>query len=156
MLIAKLERTSLSNARYHKNPRTDIQPVVVKGVTLGSGCSANIEGLDESAYKDAFSDGTDGNKTATCYITVTDPVKVKSIKFAKKSYSVNKGKYLTLKATIAPKNATNKEVTWKTSDKKITKIDKNGKVKGLKKGTVTITATSKDGKKTAKCKVIVK
>ncbi len=100
---------------------------------------------------------TTGNgKKATCKITVNNPIKVKSIKFAKKSYSIKKGKKLTLKLTFKPKNATNKEVTYKTSNKKIATVDKNGKVKGLKRGTVTITATTKDGKKTATCTVTVK
>ncbi len=98
----------------------------------------------------------DGSKTATCSITVNNPVRVKSIKFAKKSYSVKKGKTLNLKATIAPKNATNKEVTWKTSNKKVATVDKNGKVKAIKKGKVTITAITKDGKKKAQCQVIIK
>ena len=97
---------------------------------------------------------TENGKTATCKVTVTEPVK--SVKFAKKSYTLKKGKTIILKPTIAPKTASNKDVTWKSSNKKIVKIDKNGKVKGLRKGTVTITVTTKDGKKTAKCKVIVK
>ncbi len=98
----------------------------------------------------------DGKKTATCKITVKNPVKVKGIKFNKKTYSVKKGKTVTLKTTFSPKDATNKEVTYKSSNKKIATIDKNGKVKGKKKGKVTITVTTKDGKKTAKCTVNVK
>ncbi len=74
----------------------------------------------------------------------------------KKYNSLKKGKTLTLKANIEPKNATNREVTWKSSDKKVATIDKNGKVKALKKGSVTITVTTKDGKKKARCKLTVK
>ncbi|MBR1630177.1 MAG: Ig-like domain-containing protein [Lachnospiraceae bacterium] len=99
----------------------------------------------------------DGKKTASCKVKVTNPVvKVKSVKLNKKSASVKKGKTLTLKATISPSNATNKSVTWKTSNKKIAAVTSKGVVKGVKKGTATITATTKDGKKTAKCKVTVK
>ncbi len=99
---------------------------------------------------------TAGGKQATCKITVTNPVKVKGIKFKKKAYNVKKGMTVTLKTTFTPKNATNQEVTYKSSDKKIATVDKNGKVKGKKKGKVTITVTTKDGKKTAKCTVNVK
>ena len=99
----------------------------------------------------------DGGKKATCRITVTNPVvKVKSVKLNKKTASVKKGKTITLKATITPSNATTKTVTWKTSNKKIATVTSKGIVKGVKKGTATITATTKDGKKTAKCKVTVK
>ena len=63
---------------------------------------------------------------------------------------------ITLKATVSPKNATNQKVTWKSSKSKIAKVDKNGKVTALKKGTATITVTTKDGKKKATCKVTVK
>ncbi len=98
----------------------------------------------------------DGKKTAKCKVTVTEPIKVKSIKFDKKSYSVKKGKTITLKPSILPKDATNKEVTYKSSNKKIATIDKNGKVTAKKKGTVKITVTTKDGKKKGECKVVVK
>ncbi len=95
----------------------------------------------------------DSGKTATCKITVTEPVK--NISFSKKIYSVKKGKTITLKYSITPKNASNKKVTFKSSNKKIATVDKNGKVKGIKRGKVTITVTTKDGKKTAKCTVKV-
>ena len=97
----------------------------------------------------------DGNKTATCKVTVK-PVAVKSVKLNKKTASIKKGKTITLKATVSPSNATTKTVTWKTSNKKIATVTSSGKVKGIKKGTATITVTTKDGKKTAKCKVTVK
>ena len=49
---------------------------------------------------------------------------------------------------------TARKVTWSSSDKKIVKVDKKGNIRGLKKGTATITA--KVGDKTLKCKVKVK
>jgi len=52
---------------------------------------------------------------------------------------VAKGKTVTLKAS--------QDVTWKSSNKKIATISSSGKVKGIKAGKVTITATTKDGKK---------
>ncbi len=95
----------------------------------------------------------DGSKKATCKITVNE---IKSVKFAKKTYTVKKGQTTQLKITFNPKKPSNKEVTYKSSNKKIAKVDKNGKVTGVKKGTVSITVTTKDGKKTAKCTVTVK
>ena len=99
----------------------------------------------------------DGGKRVSYKVTVTNPVvKVKSVKLSSKSSSIKKGRKLTLRVVISPSNATNKEVTWKTSNKKIATVTNKGVVKGVKKGTATITVTTKDGKKTAKCKVTVK
>ncbi len=98
----------------------------------------------------------DGKKTAKCKVTVMDPVKVRSIKFSKKSYSIKKGKTIVLKPIIDPTSATNKEVTYESSNKRIATVDKNGKVKGKKKGKVIITVTTNDGKKKAMCTINVK
>lgn len=61
----------------------------------------------------------------------------------------------TLVATVSPFAAKNKSVTWKSSNTKIATVDSNGNVKGLRTGKATITVTTVDGKKTAKCTVTV-
>ena len=88
-----------------------------------------------------------GNATATCKITVKAP----SVKFAKSSAVVYKGKTATVKATLAGVSS----VTYKSSNTKIATVNsKTGTVKGIKAGTVTITATS--GKLKATYKLTVK
>ena len=62
----------------------------------------------------------------------------------------------TLTATIAPTNASNKNVTWASSNATIATVDASGKVTGVAKGTATITVTTEDGGKTATCTVTVK
>ena len=62
----------------------------------------------------------------------------------------------TLTATVAPADATNQKVTWKSSDAAVASVDANGKVTGVKAGEATITVTTEDGGKTATCKVTVK
>jgi hypothetical protein len=56
---------------------------------------------------------------------------------------------------IAPANATNKTVTWTSSNSAIATVDAAGKVTALKTGTATITVTTTDGNKTAACEVTV-
>ncbi|MDD5952119.1 MAG: Ig-like domain-containing protein, partial [Oscillospiraceae bacterium] len=94
-------------------------------------------------------------KTATCKVTVKPKVAVTAVKLNKSSASVVKGKTVTLKATISPTNATDKTITWSSSNKAIATVTAKGVVKGIKAGTVKITAKSSNGK-TATCKVTVK
>jgi len=60
-----------------------------------------------------------------------------------------------MKVTCTPSTASNKKVTYKTSDKSIATVSSKGVVKGLKKGKAKITVISEDGKKTATCWVVV-
>ena len=90
--------------------------------------------------------------------TTTEPteVKVSSIKLNDTSTTLYNGKSTTLKATVFPTNATNKSLTWKSSNTKVATVDKNGKVKALKVGNAIITATSTDGSNvSAQCKIKV-
>lgn len=92
---------------------------------------------------------------ATC--TITTKIKVKKIKLNKKKVTMKKGETFTLTATIKPTDATNKNVKWTSSNKKVATVDKNGVVTAKKKGKVTIKCKAKDGsKKVVKCKIIIK
>ena len=71
----------------------------------------------------------------------------------RKKLTLKKGKSFKLKVTITPKDSQNK-IFYKTSNKKIVTVSKNGKIKAKKKGTAKITVIS--GKKKAVCKVKVK
>lgn len=76
------------------------------------------------------------------------PVKVTKIKLSGISTKIAAGKKITLKAQILPANASNKKVTWSTSNKKYATVNSKGVVTMKKKGagkTVTITARAKDG-----------
>ena len=94
-----------------------------------------------------------GDKTATCKVTVKKgDVAVTSISLDKTSITLTEGEEENLTATVKPDNATDKTVTWSSSDTAVATV-KDGKVKGIKAGTATITA--KAGDKTATCKVTV-
>mgnify|MGYP002657902346 CR=1 FL=1 len=98
---------------------------------------------------------TDGsNISAKCTVTVKQPVT--RISLSKKA-TMYTGKKLTLKAKVNPANASNKALTWKSSNTKIAKVASNGVVTGIKAGRVKITATAKDGsRKSATCTVTVR
>ena len=89
----------------------------------------------------------------TCRVVVV--VKTKGVSLNKTSATVYTDNKLTLKATVAPSDATNKNVTWKSSDKKIATVSSKGVVTGVKAGTVTITCTTESGSYVAKCTVKV-
>lgn len=83
-------------------------------------------------------------------------VKVSGISLSKTNGYLVKGKSLTLKATVKPTNATNKNVSWKSSNIKIATVSSKGVVKAVGTGEVTITCTAKDGsKKKATCKLYI-
>lgn len=89
----------------------------------------------------------------TCAVTVK--VIAEGIELDKSSFRVYETKSKSLTATVKPENATNKGVTWKSSDTSVATVDKNGKVTGLKPGTAYISATTANGKHVAECKVTV-
>jgi uncharacterized protein YjdB len=93
-------------------------------------------------------------KTAICKITVYRPVT--SVKLNVSSVKLLNSKTGILKVTVLPSNATNKTVSWKSSNTKVATVDGYGKIKTVGAGTATITCTAKDGsgKKTT-CKVNV-
>ena len=95
-----------------------------------------------------------GEKTATCTVTVKAKIiEVTGITLDKTTATLTVGDNLTLTATVAPANATDKTVTWTSSDAAVATVDATGKVTAVKAGTATITANA--GEKTATCTVTV-
>lgn len=101
----------------------------------------------------------DGGYTATCRVGVVrrpgGNVSVTGVTLNKTTLKLTKGTSETLTATIAPTNATNKKVTWASSNAAVATVDASGKVTGVAKGTATITVTTEDGGHTATCAVEV-
>ena len=98
----------------------------------------------------------DGGKTATCKVTVSETsVAVTGVTLNKTELILDTGGSETLTATVAPADATNQKVTWKSDKPEIATVDDNGKVTAVKAGTATVTVTTRDGGKTATCRVTV-
>ena len=95
-----------------------------------------------------------GDVTATCKVTVQKRIiAVESIELNKAELSLVEGESETLKATIKPDDATDKTLSWTSSDSSIAVVDNNGKVTAVKEGETTVTATA--GERAASCKVVV-
>lgn len=84
----------------------------------------------------------------------SEEVSVDGVSLNKSSATITVGETLTLRATVTPSNATDRTVKWTSSDTTIASVT-NGVVTGKKAGTATITVTTTDGNKTAKCTVTV-
>ena len=133
-----------------------------KSVSWTSSATA-IATVDNTGKVTAVSAGTatitvktaDGGKTATCAVTVTTKViPVTGISIEEGATAeVEEGKTVTLTAKVQPDNATDKTVTWTSSNKAIA-IVADGVVTGVAAGQAVITA--KAGDKEATCTVTVK
>lgn len=99
---------------------------------------------------------TNRNQVKASVTVNVNEVFVTSAKLNTTSIEINKGSTYTLVSDILPSNATNKKVTWSSSDNNIATVDANGIVTGKSTGTVTITVKTSDGSKTATSVVKVK
>ena len=98
----------------------------------------------------------DGVFTDTCQVTVRQEIiHVIGVWLNKESLALETGESDTLTATVHPENATDKSVTWSSSDSSVASVDNNGKVTAVKEGQATITVTTNDGGFTATCQVTV-
>ena len=97
------------------------------------------------------------NKSAKCKFTVKQLVTKLSYNNKKQVKEVYKNKTIKFAVTVVPSNANNKGLTYSSSNKKVATVNSKGVVKGIKAGTVTITAKAKDGsRKVVKLTVKVK
>ena len=95
-----------------------------------------------------------GGKSASCAVTVIKPtVSVTSVTLDKERLDLTVGGTAKLTATVSPADATDKTVTWESSDATVATVDNDGNVKALKGGTSTVTA--KAGGKSASALVDV-
>jgi uncharacterized protein YjdB len=73
----------------------------------------------------------------------------------KNTATITVGGKETLIATVAPANATNKSVSWRSSDETVATVSSSGEVTAVSAGTATITVATADGNRTAICVVTV-
>lgn len=137
---------------------------VVKGIaagtakitaTLGDGSGKKVEFTVKVEKTESTPNDTPTSTPSDSETEDTTPVAPKNVKVTKvtitgPSKKLAAGKKVKLTAKVTPSNATNKAVTWKSSNKKYATVDSKGNVTLKKAGIgkyVTITATAKDGSK---------
>ena len=111
---------------------------------------------DKAAH--VYTDDADTTCNICGYVRTVTPeiVPVSQITLNKAEASISVGNSETLTATVAPENATNKALTWASSDEDVATVAPDGTVTAVKAGAATITATAADGSgKSAVCKVTV-
>ena len=128
--------------RWSSN-NTSIATVENGTVTAVSGGNATITVTTE-----------DGNHTARCEVVVTDPIPVSGVTLSQTELSLVKGTTATLTATVAPSDATNQKVTWRSNNTSVATVE-NGTVTAVSAGNASITVTTEDGNHTATCSVAV-
>lgn len=92
-----------------------------------------------------------GDQQATCDVTVTVPVE--SVTLDKTTVSLEEGDSITLSATVAPEDATDKSIIWSSSADDIAAVNQSGQVRAISKGKAIITA--KVGEQSATCEIKV-
>ena len=98
----------------------------------------------------------DGGFTATCAVTVLQGTKaVESVSLNTGTLKLVVGFTYTLVPTVLPADASDKSVTWTSSNSSVASVDASGRVTALTYGTTTVTATTVDGGFTASCVVTV-
>ena len=126
--------------RWSSN-NTSVATVENGTVTAVSGGNATITVTTE-----------DGNHTARCEVTVT--VSATGVALSETELPLVKGAIATLTATVAPSDATNKKVTWRSNNTSVATVE-NGTVTAVSGGNASITVTTEDGNHTATCSVVV-
>lgn len=141
-LIATVSPSTASNRTVTwKSGNTDVATVNSSGKVIAKSVGTAI-----------ILASVDSGLSTTCKIRVL-AVEVSSIKIGK-NFDLELGKAKKLTATILPSNATNKKVTWTSSDTKVATIDSTGTVKAIYPGESIISAKSSNGI-IDKCRVIV-
>ena len=120
---------TLRGAAYESR-RPEVATVDENGVVTGvSRGSATIRVRSEDGY-------------AQTSVTVQVRQPAEAIELELPKSTLPEGKTATVKATVLPKDTNNKKLTWTSSDERIATVNREGRVKGIQPGTVTITAAS--------------
>lgn len=97
-----------------------------------------------------------GNLSAECTVMVTTGSSVQSVELEDNEITAEKGKNLLINYDIYPLDASNTNVTWKSSDTSVCDVNENGVITLNSVGTATVTVSTDDGNKTDTCQITVR
>ena len=119
-----------------------------------SSSSSNKNNSSSSSNKN---DSSNSNRNNTSNTKPSQTVKVTSVSLNKTSAEIylNNNTGFSVSATVSPSNATNKNITWSSSNSNIASVN-NGYITAHNPGTATITVKTVDGNKQASINVVVK
>lgn len=115
--------------------------------------SGKVTGVSAGSATITATSTTDNTITASCVVTV-QAVAVTGVSINPTSANLQIGGSTDLTATVLPANATDKSVSWSSSNTAVATVN-NGHVTAIAAGMATITVTTTDGNKTATCSVTV-
>ena len=150
-----LDKTSLELlAKESQNIKVTFTPENATNQTLKfESENPSIATVDSNGKITGVSAGTTSitvsanNKTAKCNVTVKE-ILVSEISLSTSNFQLNLGSTKKVNYSIKPDNATDKTITFSSSNSKVASVDNNGNIKGLSLGSTTITASNKkSGKK---------
>ena len=129
----------------------------------------SVATVDESGVVTAVAAGTatitvtttDGGYTASCEVTVKEAsisdniISVNGVTLSDTTFELKAGETKILTATVTPDDATDKSISWNSSEPSVATVSSNGLVNAIAAGTATITVTTAEGGFTASCVVTV-
>ena len=119
-------------------------------ITYASLTGADISPLAPTKAGTYTATATYNNQTVTVMFTLI--ISVTGVT-ANEVYALKVGDSANLSKKIAPEDATNQDVIWKSDNENIVTVDENGKITAVAEGEANITVTTKDQNKTATCKI---
>ena len=137
-------KSGLGSYHYHCGGHpAHLHPNGVCPYSSSSQSSTSSSSSGSSSTSGSSSSSSSSSKTTT---SVPSTIAVTEIQIEEKIEDMEIGGNEKLTATITPSNATDKNLTWQSSDESIATIDSTGEVTAKKSGVVTITATTSNGK----------
>ena len=114
-----------------------------------------VTGISKGTTKIYARSKANPDKQATCSVTVIQDPTLLGISFTVTEVNLTVGQTYTLSIIYTPEYASNKKVSWQSSDTGVASVSSEGIITGLSEGSATVTATSVEGGFTASCAVTV-
>ena len=160
-----LDRTAMELKQGHSDKLTaTVAPAGTSAEIIWHSSNSSVATVEQDGTVAGIAPGTatiiattaGGAVNAYCEVAVIPWVDVASVSLNQTSLTMGTNRSVSLVPTVLPANATDKSVTWTSSNPSIASVDNTGKVTtGNTFGSTRITATTVDGGKTAYCDVTV-